>query len=332
MEDVLRDKIVFILLILASIDFIYTGCCKKRGNDGGNKSSGKTNSAGNPGNPVGRPEENLANTKKDGLAHGDGKKSGGGDKGKTSGKGKLGYLTSKSVGAKNWIGWQKKLPKVDEETMKKVIIEAISKYINDTDGTNRSGVKIMMYCGYDVCYKCFFINWNSCCYFNITYSSIDELYSLVQKGKFGDIKVTVKEVRYSPDSPQFSGVNYIFDDSHGFDLKGLCESLNSLPSIYRPVRNDSDGCDEYLCVRDINNTNIRNMNIYINLRNGVLYSIEAMGGLYRVKINDDGSVVNDSTCSFDGRFSGIGNGAKEVFNENLLKKEDIKRFKFVLAK
>ena len=253
------SRIIFIWLILTSIDFIYSGscCCRKNENNGGSKTnlisscgsgSKPVDSTKGPNplvNPEGKPVDVLGN------------------KGKLTGSWKAGVKADgdgqvevnpddkerkRQEEERKRKEEEEKRRREFEEDVKKVK-DAVDKYL----GTKGMGGRCSF--GYSSSSGRIYID---CCNFSFTiYQTINELVDVVKAGgDVGNFIIVMPE--------KYNLFKYKFEDAQ-YTLNGLVSSLKFIPDILRV-----DG-DEYLCVTNGKLGGDMPVMVYINLSNSLLY-------------------------------------------------------------
>lgn len=272
MKCMLMSRIIFILLILPSIDFIYSGCCccRKNENNGGSKTN-LTSSRGSGSkpadpikghnplvNPEGKPVDVLGNKDK---------------------------LTDNPVSPEDEIKKrqeeERKRKEEDEKRRRefeedaKKVKDAVDKYL----GTKGMGGRCSF--GYSSFSGRIYIQ---CCDFRFTiYQTIDELVDVVKAG--GDVG---KFIIVMPE--EYNSLKYKFEYAQ-YTLNGLVSSLKFIPDILRV-----DG-DEYLCVTNEKLNVDGTVRVYINLSNSLLYwhNVDHQNNYYlgKVVFTKDGYIDTD---------------------------------------
>ncbi len=322
MKSILKTKILVILLVLISINFIYPCCCEKKTGNGGNNGNKSKKE------PYLMWEKRSVKTSVD-------------IKTVTPDKTKIiNSVDKKAPMAKETIPSLKKNPldtkKVEEGEKKKkeeekkkrekidLIIDGIKKYINNKDKTNRSYVKYPFNVYQDYWTEEIHLGWYNGVFRIKKYDNIDELLSLVQGNEFDKIKIKI-EVKHA-------GVcNYIFADDVDFTIKDLFDSLKVLDKSLYPVLYDND-VNEYLCVKDMKSSKNKEK-LFIDLKNGVLYFVNPgpIPDLCKVfGFTDEGVIEYRHGCYYN-----IISGLKckiEEFIEPVLTKGKIENLKLALDK
>ncbi len=301
MKSVLKAKTASILLILVSIDFIYSGCCcKKKGNNGGDghRSSRGTNLTGSQGDK-GDPIKTKVKSETPGGSH-----------------------TTKTVPIKP--DPSKVVTHKATEADIKEITDALAEYMNKRDGVNRKDIIKVWTSGTDrngdyyVKYECF----------SGTIIDNDELIiSKIKSGKICELQVKLFLTLSG------CGCGYYTFNKDICTLSDLVKSLNKLDKGFRYNK------DEHLCVIDSSKTFTSAR--YINLTNGIMYDIyqkvyisrggkngnffrmcsnplyNKEDGKFYIKLGDKFELGEEIECA--------GDFNKKIYNEN-----DIDNFKLLL--
>lgn len=313
MKSILKTKILVILLVLISINFIYPGCCKKKTGNGGNKSGGgdksssKTNSTGKKKNkggiPVKKPKDTSmpvdSATTKPGVK-----------------KGKL-VPPSKPVASK---------PTVTKPSSAD-IVNAILVYMN-ARVENRSDLAKLWGVNIIGDMSCIITNG----YFTGTIAKEKiEAITNPNDDTIKDLEVTIKITR--PDGT----TEYKFDNNK-CTLENLRKSLNVLEKKHR-----NDYNEEYLYVYDSNGQIYETC--YINLNRGLLYTEDSDGYFARVSNIKGKNKMYSKTLDpyyLDKKYYEWDNDDKKFneyeddknprdkFIEPLFKNKQIGKFKFVI--
>lgn len=303
MKCMLMSRIIFILLILTSIDFIYSGCCN--GNSGGSKTNLTSSRGGRskPLDPTKGPNPLVGSRGKlvDVL----------GNKGKLTGSRKAGVKADGDGQVE--VNLDDKERKRQEEERKrkeedekrrrefeedaKKVKNAIDKYLSDRIGGR-------CYFGYDSFSGCIYID---CCGFYFPfYQTINELVDVVDKGEDVGKLIIIMPDKY----PLFK---YKFEDAK-YTLNGLVSSLKFIPDILRVEGN------EYLCVANEELNVDGTVRVYINLSNSLLYwhYVDHENNYYlgKVVFTKDGGINTDIPPYYrDGKYySNVAEG--EITDDN----------------
>lgn len=287
MKNVLKTKMVSILLIYVSIDFIYSGCgsCRPRGYNGdnkggGGKSSSKTNLTGSQWDKEGNPEkiplgpQEIKEIKLDSevvkeLVE---KKVTISSSDKVNNDKSSSHVDDNddvthiegSGGAsdKDSAGEPKEKAKLSIGNIRNVL----SGYMNNRSGSKRDGITEQ----WKIC------NWDDnvtrMTFGRITVSISDEqiitITDISDMSQFDNLVVTISVERAKD-------VKFCFYDDGRCELRDLIKSLTVLDSRYR-------GFDktEYLCLDKLKDFEHDYDAFYLNLSNGVLYVTEKENSVF----------------------------------------------------
>ena len=284
MKNMLKLKIISILLVLTPFNFIYSGicsggckCCKNNtGNNGGSKTNSKS-SKGYTEKPVEKTEDKVEPTEK------------------TDGKGKLGNPDKKDNPAekkgrptttehkpkevdgdkkekeekkKNEEEEKKKLEekkkKEEEELNNKIanIKSKVESYLNYRTDTNRDGIETLWECGYNKSNNKFLIIYKIDDEVRFLAEIVDDV-NTANTRLAEAININIKEIKTVKGWTKNTKYNL---NNSKYTLKQLIDSLNALPKDCRFKK------DEFLKVNETTQTGLDSFGrAYINLRNGIIY-------------------------------------------------------------